>query len=312
MQKALASAWPEPRKKLPPRPTRLDPYKPLIDEMLRADLDAPRKQRHTVKRIFERLLDEHGADEISYQMVRGYIADRREEIRLQAGRSVVEAFVPQTHKPGAEAEVDFGDVTVRLAGELVTCYVFAFRLSYSGKAVHRIFVSTGQEAFFEGHVHALNVLGGVPTGKARYDNLRAAVAQVLGFSPASRGGRALDGVPLPLRSGGALLPARNPRRPRKGRGRGPDRLVLPQPPRSGARGCDAPRAQRDDRPVGPGGRPPDPVPSSHDRRVLRGRAASAWRRCRRSPSRRAGSSPCGSTATARSASEPTATRCRSG
>ncbi|MFJ4126569.1 IS21 family transposase [[Kitasatospora] papulosa] len=182
VQKALTSAWPEPRKKLPPRPTRLDPYKPLIDEMLRADLDAPRKQRHTVKRIFERLLDEHGADEISYQMVRGYVADRREEIRLQAGRGVVEAFVPQTHKPGAEAEADFGDVTVRLAGELVTCYLFAFRLSYSGKAVHRIFASAGQEAFFEGHVHALNTLGGVPTGKVRYDNLRAAVAQVLGFS----------------------------------------------------------------------------------------------------------------------------------
>ncbi|MFH7340617.1 IS21 family transposase [Streptomyces sp. KHY 26] len=182
VQKALTSAWPEPRKKLPPRPTRLDPYKPLIDEMLRADLDAPRKQRHTVKRIFERLLDEHGADEISYQMVRGYVADRREEIRVQAGRGVVEAFVPQTHKPGAEAEVDFGDVTVRLAGELVTCYLFAFRLSYSGKAVHRIFASAGQEAFFEGHVHALNTLGGVPTGKVRYDNLRAAVAQVLGFS----------------------------------------------------------------------------------------------------------------------------------
>ncbi|MET8170169.1 hypothetical protein ABZT34_39050 [Streptomyces sp. NPDC005329] len=46
----------------------------------------------------------------------------------------------------------------------------------------RIFASAGQEAFFEGHVHALNVLGGVPTGKVRYDNLRAAVAQVLGFS----------------------------------------------------------------------------------------------------------------------------------
>ncbi|MGQ7747020.1 hypothetical protein ACUN29_00495 [Streptomyces sp. WC2508] len=62
VQKALSSAWPEPRKPLPPRATRLDPFKPLIDEMLRADLDAPRKQRHTIKRIFERLLDEHYAD----------------------------------------------------------------------------------------------------------------------------------------------------------------------------------------------------------------------------------------------------------
>ncbi|MFE2019130.1 IS21 family transposase [Streptomyces sp. NPDC059499] len=182
VQKALSSAWSEPRKPLPPRATRLDPFKPLIDKILRADLDAPRKQRHTVKRIFERLLGEHDAGEISYQMVRGYVATRREEIRIEARRGVVEAFVPQTHKPGAEAEVDFGDVTVRLAIELVTCYLFAFRLSYSGKAVHRIFASAGQEAFFEGHVHALNVLGGVPTSKVRYDNLRAAVAQVLSFS----------------------------------------------------------------------------------------------------------------------------------
>ncbi|MFH8617295.1 hypothetical protein ACH4E8_19775 [Streptomyces sp. NPDC017979] len=126
---------------------------------LRADLAAPRKQRHTVQRISKRLLDEHGAHEISYQTVRGYVADRREAIRLQAGRGVLEAFVPQTHKPGAEAEVDFGNVTVRLAGELVTCCLFAFRLSYSGKAVHRILDSVGQQAFFEGHVHALKRAG---------------------------------------------------------------------------------------------------------------------------------------------------------
>lgn len=182
VQRALVSAVPEPRKKMRPRETRLDPYRPVIDAILTADLTAPRKQRHTVKRIYDRLLDEHDAVDISYQMVRAYVAGRREEIRLQAGKGVVDAFVPQTHKPGAEAEVDFGDVTVKLAGELVTCYLFAFRLSYSGKAVHRIFASAGQEAFFEGHVHALNVLGGVPTGKVRYDNLRAAVAQVLGLS----------------------------------------------------------------------------------------------------------------------------------
>jgi transposase len=58
VQKALESAWPQPRKKLPPRATRLDPFKSLVDEMLRADLDAPRKQRHTAQRVFDRLVDE--------------------------------------------------------------------------------------------------------------------------------------------------------------------------------------------------------------------------------------------------------------
>ncbi|MFE9328741.1 Mu transposase domain-containing protein [Nocardia sp. NPDC052278] len=92
-----------------------------------------------------------------------------------------EVFIPQTHRPGAEAEVDFGDFSVRLRGETVTCYLFSFRMSFSGKAVHRVFASGGQEAFPEGHVHAFTVLGGVPFGKVRYDNLKIAVAQVLGF-----------------------------------------------------------------------------------------------------------------------------------
>ncbi|WP_143653587.1 IS21 family transposase [Streptosporangium subroseum] len=184
VQRALASVWPEPRKKLPPRKTKLDPFKPLIDQMLRVDLDAPRKQRHTVKRIFDRLVDEHDAVEVSYPMVRAYVAARRPEIKVEAGRGPPNAFVPQSHQPGVEAEVDFGDVTVVLAGEQVKCCMFAFRLSYSGKAVHRVFASGGQEAFFEGHVHAFRVLGGIPTGKVRYDNLKAAVAQVLGFSRA--------------------------------------------------------------------------------------------------------------------------------
>ncbi|MEW9522220.1 IS21 family transposase, partial [Streptomyces tubercidicus] len=184
VRKAVNSAWPEPRKKLPPRATALDPYKFVIDQMLRADLDAPRKQRHTVTRIFHRLVEENGAEDISYQMVRRYVADRKPEILASSGKAPVEAFVPQSHQPGMEAEVDFGDVKVWLAGELVTCYLFSFRLSYSGKAVHRVFASCGQEAFFEGHVHALRALGGVLRAKVRYDNLKSAVAQVLGLSRA--------------------------------------------------------------------------------------------------------------------------------
>lgn len=83
--------------------------------MLRADLDAPRRQRLTVKRIFDRLLDEHGAEAVTDPMVRAYVADRRPQIAVEAGRGVVHAFIPQFHRPGAEAEVDFGDVKVGLA-----------------------------------------------------------------------------------------------------------------------------------------------------------------------------------------------------
>lgn len=115
-------------------------------------------------------------------MVRDYVVARRREIRIEAGRELVDTFIPQEHLPGREAEVDFGEVAVRLRGELVTSALFSFRLPYSGKAAHRISASAGQEAFFEGHAHALSVLGSVPTGKIRNDNLKAAVASVIGFS----------------------------------------------------------------------------------------------------------------------------------
>ncbi|MDP9792887.1 transposase [Catenuloplanes nepalensis] len=118
---ALASAWPRERKPLPPRPSVLDPFKSIIDDILRADLDAPRKQRHTTKRIYDRLIDEHGMQAVSYQVVRGYVAERKPKIRAEAGRGPVNVFLPQTHRPGEEAEVDFGEVVISLRGEPVTC-----------------------------------------------------------------------------------------------------------------------------------------------------------------------------------------------
>ncbi|MFB7646002.1 IS21 family transposase [Streptomyces sp. NPDC056084] len=182
VRRALDGQWPEPRKKPRPRESRLAPYKQLIDEMLRADLDAPAKQRHTAQRIFDRLVDEHDARDISYPMVRVHVKARRPEIRRQAGLGPQAIFVPQTHLPGTEAEVDFGEFHIVLAGKMTKVYLFSLRLSYSGKAVHRVFATAGQEAFFEGHVHAFRMLGGVPRGHIRYDNLRAAVERVLGLT----------------------------------------------------------------------------------------------------------------------------------
>lgn len=179
---AMDSAWPMPRADYPSRASKLDPFKPVIDQMLTEDLNAPRKQRHTATRVYHRLLDEHQMEAISYAVVRRYVGERRRQIRIAAGRDADEVFIPQTHHPGREAEVDFGDVAVYLAGELVTVHLFALRMSYSGKAVHRAALTGGQEAFFEGHVHAFKTLGGVPAGRIKYDNLKAAVASVIGFS----------------------------------------------------------------------------------------------------------------------------------
>jgi transposase len=106
---ALANAIPPPRKPPVRSSPRLDPFKKLIDEMLLSDVEAPRKQRHTARRIRDRLVDEHGARELSYSTVRDYVRVRRAEIDVMAGRRV-EVFVPQQHGPGEEAEVDFGEV----------------------------------------------------------------------------------------------------------------------------------------------------------------------------------------------------------
>jgi len=176
---ALDSPAPPPRKTPERAAPKLEPIKPLIDDMLRADLDAPRKQRHTVRRVFARLIDEHDVGEVSYWTVRDYVASRRPEIIAEAGRQLEQVFVPQSHKPGAEAEVDFADLWIDLAGVRTKVFLFTLRLSYSGRAVHRAFGTQGQEAFLEGHLDAFDCLGGVPWDKIRYDNLKSAVSRVL-------------------------------------------------------------------------------------------------------------------------------------
>jgi len=176
---ALDSPAPPPRKTPERAAPKLEPIKPLIDDMLRADLDAPRKQRHTVRRVFARLIDEHDVGEVSYWTVRDYVASRRPEIIAEAGRQLEQVFVPQSHKPGAEAEVDFADLWIDLAGVRTKVFLFTLRLSYSGRAVHRAFGAQGQEAFLEGHLDAFDCLGGVPWDKIRYDNLKSAVSRVL-------------------------------------------------------------------------------------------------------------------------------------
>jgi transposase len=175
---ALAQAAPTPRK-IPVRVAgRLESFKSAIDAMLLEDTTAPRKQRHTARRVLARLADEHGATDLSYSTIRDYVRRRRPEIDATVGRHL-EVFVPQEHAPGAEAEVDFGEVWVVLAGLKTKCHMFAFRLSNSGKAVHRVYSTQGQEAFLEGHIDAFETIGGIPAKHIKYDNLTAAVTTVI-------------------------------------------------------------------------------------------------------------------------------------
>lgn len=174
MRQALEDAVPPPRKVYPARPRpAIDEWVTVIDAWLVKDKDAPRKQRHTARRIWQRLLAEHQAT-LSEVTVSRYVARRRVELGLLTR----EVSIPQTHLVGAEAEVDFGEFYATIAGLIVKCWMFVMRLSHSGRAFHVAFATQAQEAFLEGHVLAFEYFGGVPS-RIRYDNLKPAVIRVL-------------------------------------------------------------------------------------------------------------------------------------
>ena len=174
VRQALASAVPPSRKTYPPRRRpAIDPFAAVIDGWLLDDRDAPKKQRHTARRVWQRLVAEHGAT-LSEVTVSRYVARRRVELGLVHR----EVSIPQTHPAGAEAEVDFGEFYATVAGAWTKLWMFVMRLSHSGRAFHVAFGTQAQEAFLEGHVLAFAHFDGIP-GQVRYDNLKPAVVRVL-------------------------------------------------------------------------------------------------------------------------------------
>jgi len=165
---------PPPKRRPESRPApKLGAYHGLIDEWLIADRLAPRKQRHTAKRIWKRLVDEHGAD-VAESTVRDHVRKRRRELGLTVG----EVFVPQVHAPAGTAEVDWGEAEVDLAGERTKVHLFHMRSCFSGAAFTMASPVETQQAFLEGHALAFDWFGGVFC-EVRYDNLGSAVKKVL-------------------------------------------------------------------------------------------------------------------------------------
>jgi transposase len=156
------------RTKAPERP-KLGPLVPVIDAILEADKTAPPKQRHTAKRIFERLRDEHGFAG-GYTVVKDYV-------RLARTRSR-EVFVPLAHPPG-HAQVDFGECVAVIGGVRMKLHVFCFDLPHSDACFIKAYAAETTEAFLDGHVSAFAFFGGVPLS-ILYDNLKIAVAKILG------------------------------------------------------------------------------------------------------------------------------------
>ena len=153
----------------PPAKPKLDPFTAVIDHILVDDKSRPKKQRHTSKRIFERLRDEHGFGG-GITIVKDYVAGWHQRSQ--------EMFVPLAHRPG-HAQVDFGEALGVIAGVERKIHFFAFDLPHSDACFVVGYPAETTEAFCDGHVRAFAFFGGVPQS-ILYDNTKIAVARILG------------------------------------------------------------------------------------------------------------------------------------
>ena len=156
------------RSRSPARP-KLDRFVGIIDQILEADKGRPAKQRHTSKRIFERLRAEHGYGG-GLTIVKDYVLGQRQRQR--------EMFVPLRHDPG-HAQADFGEALAVIGGVERKIHFFAMDLAHSDAGFVQAYPAETTEAFCAGHVAAFDFFGGVPRS-ILYDNTRIAVARILG------------------------------------------------------------------------------------------------------------------------------------
>ena len=157
------------RRQQPAKRPKLDPWVGVIEAILQEDRERPRKQRHTAKRIHERLREEHGFGG-GYTIVKDYV--RLRELRQR------EMFVPLQHPPG-DAQADFGEALAVIDGEERKAHYLAIDLPQSDDCFVMAFPAETTEAFLEGHNQAFVYFGGVPR-TILYDNTKLAVARILG------------------------------------------------------------------------------------------------------------------------------------
>lgn len=174
VREAIANAVPPARKKTKRRRSKIMAHAAMIDRILEEDRRAPRKQRHTAHRIWERLRAEVFGFDVCERSVRKYVEKRKQEL----GLITRETCVPQSYQWGAEAQVDWYEAWADLAGERVKLQVFSMRSMASGGAFHRAYFRATQQAFLEAHELAFDYFGGV-FRRIRYDNLSAAVKKIL-------------------------------------------------------------------------------------------------------------------------------------
>jgi len=156
------------RKKPVVRP-KLGPWLGIIDQILVEDQSQSKKQRHTAKRIWDRLKAEHGFGG-GYTVVKDYVRQARQRHK--------EVFVPLAHPPG-DAQADFGEALVVIGGVEQKAHFLCLDLPHSDDCFVVAFPAENTEAFLEGHNQAFAYWGGAPR-TILYDNTRIAVKQITG------------------------------------------------------------------------------------------------------------------------------------
>lgn len=174
VREAVGSAIPKRRKKTNRPRWKIAAAMEFVDRILEADKRAPRKQRHTAHRIWERIRCEQPECRVCERTIRQYVHDRK----LAIGLIVQETFIPQSYDWGVEAQVDWYEAYADLSGERTKLQVFAMRSMASGAAFHCTFLHATQQAFLEAHERAFAYFTGV-FKRLRYDNLTSAVKKVL-------------------------------------------------------------------------------------------------------------------------------------
>jgi len=162
----------------PVKRPKLGPWVGVIDAILEEDKTQPVKQRHTAKRIFDRLGEEYGFSG-GYTIVKDYVR--------MAALHGQEMFVPLTH-PAGEAQADFGEAVVVVAGVKQKAHYLVVDLPHSDDCFVMAFPAETTEAFLEGHVRAFAYFGGVPT-RILYDYVPGNIIIVMYLRPFCGRGR---------------------------------------------------------------------------------------------------------------------------
>jgi len=169
LERILSCSSPPGYRRVVPYPhPRIGAYLARIEEILERDKEMPKKQRHTAKRMWERLREE--GFEGGYTIVKDAVRDLR--MRRQ------EVFMPLIRRPG-EAQVDFGQALVRMNGVLRKVFFFVMALPHSDAFFVMSFDRECTETFWEGHVRAFEHFQGVPF-RITYDNTKICIAKITG------------------------------------------------------------------------------------------------------------------------------------